>query len=224
MAKQLAAATTAAAPPPLEEPKETPQEFAARYVAKKKAEEAARRAEAATKRRARAAARPTRNDDDGSDAAEDEGNDGETEEPEYTASRERREPRAAPKVRAPPPPAFDLEEVTGAPTLHSAHGSSPRVSAEAKAKLAAVAGKKSSSPRDWGAGASPRDSKPRAPAGGTMLKCSDEVVPLTKVQAQVLKEMGLKDATKTTGATVKTALSSPRAMALAKEIIKADAE
>ena len=89
---------------------------------------------------------------------------------------------------------------------------------------AAVAAKKSSSPRDWGAGASPRDSKPRAPAGGTMLKCSDEVVPLTKVQAQVVKEMGLKDATKTTGATVKTALSSPRAMALAKDIIKADAE
>ena len=127
-------------------------------------------------------------------------------------------PRAAPR------PAFVLEEVVGAPSLHAVHGASPRVSEKAKEALAAAAARGRSAPKKWGAGAAPKGSAPkmRAPPGGSILQCADESVPLTKVQAQVPKLMGLKDASKTTGAKVKSALSSPRAMQLGLQIVKAE--
>ena len=80
------------------------------------------------------------------------------------------------------------------------------------------------SPRAWGASSSSQDSKPKmcAPPGGSLLQCADESVPLTKVQMQVLEKMGLKDASKTTGAKVKSALSSPRAKQLGLDIVKSE--
>jgi nucleoside-diphosphate kinase len=222
-------AAVAAPPKKVFDPKETPQQFAARFLREKKEKEAVRLAEARAKRERRQALKLSEATAEGGGAeAEEEWvmvqspKDGAAESEDDEEDEQERAPRAARAPKAPKAPTFVFEDVVGAPTLHAAHGSSPRISEVAKAKLSEISAKQKSAPKKWGAGASPREAKLRAPPGGTMLKCSDEVVPLTKVQAQVLKQMGLKDPSKTTGTMVKSALNTPRAMALAKDIVKSE--